>query len=294
MKQKNILISPIFYMGNKKKTIKNGLIDLFPNNINCFIDIFSGSGIVSMNTKAEKYFINDNDKYLYSLYKLFKNKTFEEIVNHINNRINEFGLARERTSHKTFEDNRKEIYKKSYYNFREYYNKNKNILDFYTLMYYSFSQQFRFNNKGDFNMPCGNDCFSDKNIEYIKNGVEFFNNKNVNIFNMDFRLIPLDTINQDDFVYLDPPYYNTTATYNENNGWNEKDENNLYEVCEQLNNKHIKFGMSNVFENKEIINHKLIDWCNKNNFNVHTFDKVSYSACGKGNSNAKEVFITNY
>ena len=43
-------------------------------------------------------------------------------------------------------------------------------LDFYTLMFYSFSQQFRFNNKGEFNMPCGNDCFSDKNKEYIRSG----------------------------------------------------------------------------------------------------------------------------
>ena len=34
-------------------------------------------------------------------------------------------------------------------------------------MFYSFSQQFRFNNKCDFNMPCGNDCFSEKNQEYF-------------------------------------------------------------------------------------------------------------------------------
>ena len=55
-------------------------------------------------------------------------------------------------------------------NFRKHYNENKNTLDFYTLMFYSFSQQFRFNNKGDFNMPCGNDCFSETNKEYILNG----------------------------------------------------------------------------------------------------------------------------
>ena len=41
-------------------------------------------------------------------------------------------------------------------------------------------------------------------------------------------------------------------------------------------------------------NTKIIEWCNKNNWNVYTFDKFSYMACGKGNSNAKEVFIRNY
>ena len=31
-----MIISPIFYMGNKKKLIKKGLIELFPKNINKF------------------------------------------------------------------------------------------------------------------------------------------------------------------------------------------------------------------------------------------------------------------
>lgn len=49
-----------------------------------------------------------------------------------------------------------------------------------------------------------------------------------------------------------------------------------------------------MFVNKNKENTKLIEWCYKNNFNVYTFDKFTYTACGKGNSNAKEVFITNY
>lgn len=77
-------------------------------------------------------------------------------------------------------------------------------------------------------------------------------------------------------------------------GWTENDENDLYGFCERLSENNIKWGMSNVFENKGIINQKLVDWCDKNNLNVYTFDKFTYMACGKGNSNAKEVFITNY
>ena len=281
-------------MGNKKKLIQKGMIGLFPKDIDCFIDIFAGSGVVSMNVFANEYYMNDIDKNLVNLYKLFKAKDNEAIINHINNRIDEYGLARERTSHKAFEDDRKERYKTAYYKLREEYNKSKNVLDFYTLMFYSFSQQFRFNDSGDFNMPCGNDCFSDKNKEYIKNGVDFFNKDNVHIFNMDFKSIPLDSIAKNDFVYLDPPYHNTTATYNENGGWNENNEDELYEMCKNFTTNGIKFGMSNVFENKGIRNQKLIDWCYKNDFNIYSFDKVTYSACGKGNSNAKEVFITNY
>lgn len=291
----DVIISPIFYMGNKKKLIKKNLIDLFPNNIDKMIDLFGGSAIVSMNTKANQYFINDTDEHLIELYNLFKNNKAEDIINHINMRIDEYGLARERTKRNEFKDKDKiEQYKKAYMSFRDYYNKNKNTLDFYTLMFYSFSQQFRFNSKGDFNMPCGNDCFSKTNEEYIKNGCNFFSGDNVFLFSNDFRSLKIDNLTDKDFVYLDPPYLNTTATYNENEGWTIKDEEDLYDLCESLNNKNIKFGLSNVFANKGVENTKIIEWCNKNNWNVYTFDKFSYMACGKGNSNAKEVFIRNY
>ena len=290
----DVIISPIFYMGNKKKLIKKNLINLFPDNINKMIDLFSGSAIVSMNTKANQYFINDTDEHLIELYNLFKNNKAEDIINHINMRIDEYGLARERTKRNEFKDKDKiEQYKKAYMSFRSDYNKDKNTLDFYTLMFYSFSQQFRFNSKGDFNMPCGNDCFSKTNEEYIKNGCNFFSSNDVYLFNNDFRSLKINNLTDKDFVYLDPPYLNTTATYNENDGWTVKDEDDLYDLCENLNNKNIKFGLSNVFANKGVENTKIIEWCNKNNWNVYTFDKFSYMACGKGNSNDEEVFIRN-
>ena len=284
-------------MGNKKKLINKGLIDLFPKDINTFYDLFAGSAIVSMNVEANKYFVNDIDYHLYELYAMFKVFSDDVIIRHIEDRIDEYGLARERTKRNEYKDKEKiEQYKAAYMKLRTEYNKYQgaNVLDFYTLMFYSFSQQFRFNSKGDFNMPCGNDCFSDKNREYISNGTKFFKRDNVKINNGDFQKLCVEELNKDDFVYLDPPYFNTTATYNENNGWSEDDENTLYSLCERLNENEIKFGISNVFENKNTKNQKLIDWCDKNKWNVYTFDKFTYMACGKGNSNAKEVFITNY
>ena len=290
-----LVISPIFYMGNKKKLIKKGLIELFPNNIDTMIELFGGSSIVSMNSTANNYFISDIDCNLVSLYKLFKYQNSDLIISHIKNRVDEYGLAKERTKRNEFKDKEKIIqYKNAYMSFRSFYNENKNVLDFYTLMFYSFSQQFRFNNKGDFNMPCGNDYFSELNEVYIKNGCNFFSKDNVHIGKSDFRSLNIDLLSSNDFVYLDPPYLNSTATYNEKNGWSEADEDDLYKLCEELNDKGIRFGLSNVFENKGVINHKLINWCNEKGWNIYTFDKFTYMACGKGNSNAKEVFITNY
>ena len=288
-------ISPIFYMGNKKKLINKGLIELFPENISMLVDLFAGSGVISMNTEASKYIINDIDINLIDLYNMFKFNEADTIIEHIENRIEEYGLAKERTKRNEFKDKEKiERYKKAYMSLRNDYNKNKTVLDFYTLMFYSFSQQFRFNNKGEFNMPCGNDCFSDKNKEYIRDGRNFFKNDNAIITNNDFRKLKISKLDNNSFVYLDPPYLDTTATYNEKGGWTIKDEQDLYNICEELNNNGIKFGMSNVFINKGKTNDKLIEWCHKNKWDVYTFDKFTYMACGKGNSNAKEVFIKNY
>lgn len=49
----DVIVSPIFYMGNKRRLIKKGLIDLFPKDINTFVDVFAGSAVVSMNTQAQ-------------------------------------------------------------------------------------------------------------------------------------------------------------------------------------------------------------------------------------------------
>lgn len=40
--------SPIFYMGNKHKLLKQ-IIPLFPDECDTFVDLFGGSGVVSMN-----------------------------------------------------------------------------------------------------------------------------------------------------------------------------------------------------------------------------------------------------
>lgn len=287
-------ISPIFYMGNKRRLIKRGLIDLFPEDINVLVEPFGGTGIISMNTTANKYLINDSNKFLYDLYSLFRTTDAETIINHIEKRIEEFNLPRERTKRNTFGDKEKiEQYKKAYMTFRKYCNENKNILDYYVLMFFAFSQQPRFNNKGEFNMPYGMDYFSNDNKRYIEDGCDFFSKNNVMIFNDDFKNFDMN-IEEKDFVYLDPPYLNTDAIYNGYNCWNKKDEKDLYEFCEELNRRNLKFGLSNMFSQRNNPNQMLIDWCNKNDWRVYNFKEMKYSACGKGNPNAKEVFICNY
>lgn len=76
-------------------------------------------------------------------------------------------------------------------------------------------------------------------------------------------------------------------------GWNIEDDYKLFELCEKINEKCVKWGISNVFENKGIKNEHLIEWCNKNNYKVYHLNR-NYNPFSRGNSNNDEVYICNY
>lgn len=282
--------SPIFYMGNKERLIKKGLIELFPNNINTFIDLFCGSGVVSLNVNAKNKILIDNDINIIDLINYFKNNNPNNVIKDVEEIINNYQLPTFSTDARKFKGDRN-IFKEKYNILKNDYNNSKSIKLLYVLNIFSNSHMLRFNSRGEFNMPFGNGYFTDKCKENILNNTY---NELTTLINSDFRDINIDLLKKDDFIYLDPPYLNTDATYNENKGWSINDENDLYKICEKLNNKGIKFGLSNVFQNKGIENKKIIQWCEDNDWNVYLFDKFTYCACGKGNADSKEVFITNY
>lgn len=290
----SVVVSPILYQGCKKKLIAKGLVKCFPSNIDTFYDLFSGSGIVSMNVKAKKYVLSDVNEHLFELYNAFKNLSSSKIINGICKRVEKYNLIKRSISNLHTNSESITKYKDGFNRLRKRYNKKHNIIDFITLMYYSFSQQFKFSNSGNYNATIGNRCFSDLSAIYVNNGCNFFSKDSVRLYNRKFSKINIDKIKKNDFVYLDPPYSNTSAVYNEKCGWTKKDDKKLFRFCEELNKRGIKFGISNVFENRGKKNKHLIKWCEKNNWYVRHFPNVRYSPCGNGASSNDEVFITNY
>ena len=55
--------------------------------------------------------------------------------------------------------------------------------------------------------------------------------KKIEFINSDFREFVIET-NDNALVYCDPPYFLGTASYNENGGWTEKDEEDLLKYFE--------------------------------------------------------------
>lgn len=107
-------------------------------------------GDVSINVNASLIVANDFDSHVIEIYKEFQKNSIKHILNHIENRIEEYDLSI--TNSDGFNKFR------NYYNSCEY----KNPLDLFVLICYSFNHQFRFNGNGGFNMPFGKErsCFN--------------------------------------------------------------------------------------------------------------------------------------
>lgn len=274
---KKYIKSPFNYVGNKHRLL-NQMLPLFPQNIDTFYDVFCGGLDVSINVKADWKIANDINYFVIEILQMFKETDSKELLRNINNVISEFNLSKEN--------------KESYYEFREYYNKNKKPLLLYVLMCYSFNYQFRFNSKHDYNNPAGTNRSSfNKNI---KSRLTSFKDKlfNIEFSTKNFREFDFSSIKSSDFVYCDPPYRSSVASYL--GGWTLDDDLDLFEILDELNDRKIKFALSNVFYNNGVANKELQEWSEK--YKVHELN-INYSNSNYHRNNigeTKEVLITNY
>lgn len=192
--------------------------------------------------------------------------------------------------------------KEKFLKLREDYNKklSEGISDYallYVLIVFSFNNQMRFNKKGEFNLPVGKRDFNSKMKNKLILFSEELKRKDVHFSVYDFRNIDLDELSVDTFIYCDPPYLITGATYNENGSWTERDEKDLHLFLDKANEKGFKFALSNVLVSKNKENSILKEWIKQRNYNCHHLDK-SYSNSNYQRKNKKsiseEVLITNY
>jgi len=169
---------------------------------------------------------------------------------------------------------------------------------FYTLICHSFSNQIRFNSKNEFNMPYGKRDFN-KNIRInLKAFLDKLHKIDIEFTNLDFREVNISNLTKSDFLYADPPYLITCATYNEKNGWKDKDERDLLNLLNKLNENNVRFALSNVLESKGNSNDILKEWIKNKGYNVYKlnakYGNANYQRVDKNDSTTIEVLITNY
>jgi site-specific DNA-adenine methylase len=116
-------------------------------------------------------------------------------------------------------------------------------------------------------------------------------------FCQDFRNFDTRPLTKSSLVYCDPPYLITCATYNEQDGWNEQCEYDLYALLDALDKRGIKFALSNVLSNKGKTNDLLMEWLEGRNYGVihlnYSYSNSNYHTKDKTDS-TDEVLIVNY
>ena len=266
------------------------ILPLFPKRIRTFIDLFCGGANVGMNVKSKKVVFNDNLSYLIDLYRAFQTIPKAEILQHIENRISDLALSM------TNEE--------GYLALRNLYNNQRNPLDLFVLIAYSFNHQIRFNNSHLFNNPFGRDRSSFNN-RMRSNLIDFLDKLAVSDASFScgsFDGFDLSELTEEDFLYCDPPYLITTGTYNDGkrgfSGWNEGEERKLLSLLKTVDENGLRFALSNVLIHKGKTNDILIEWVNENKYNVFHLNKdysnSSYHTIDRDKTASDEVLITNY
>lgn len=278
MKNKYIK-SPLNFTGGKYKLLKQ-ILPLFPNRINAFVDLFGGGFNVGINVNAEYIVYNDISKPIVDLLSYLKDNDIEDLLQEIDSYIEKYNLSKKN--------------KEGFLALREDYNSGERTpTKFYTLLCYAFNNQIRFNKNNEYNMPFGKDrsSFNPTLRQRFNDFVKALHNKDCYFSNVSFSEFNFEDFDSDDFVYCDPPYLNSVASYNEQGGWTEECEKNLLELLDKLNDKGVKFALSN---NLKYGNPLLDKW--KDKYNV-CYLNCDYSNCNyhkKDKNKDIEILITNY
>lgn len=293
------------YTGAKFKLLPQ-LLPLFPyrDEYNNFIDLFAGGGSVAINVQSNnQIYVNDIEEHIIQVFELFQEKTYEEILNKINQMIAKYNLSNTKKNGYEYYGLNSSIgvgkYNKPFFmELRKDFNQGTlsytdRLVAFYLLTVFGFNNQVRFNSKGEYNLPVGKRDFNSSMERKLKKFHEVLNEKEFVFTKKDFREFNL--LERNDFIYADPPYRITTASYNENGNWSLKDDLDLFEFLDTADRRGLKFAMSNVVSHKGRENTELLEWAGK--YTVHYLDfnynNSNYQSKARGGV-TEEVLVTNY
>ena len=183
--------------------------------------------------------------------------------------------------------------KDDYYKIRKSYSKGNELEKAAMFIYLnrtSFNGIYRVNLKGEYNVPYG---FKNYKILFNYDKIVNLSNKlkNAIIYHCDFEET-LKNVKKGDLVYLDPPY---TVSSNKDSfiKYNEKlfdwkNQERLAAYIEMLNNRNVKFILSNAFHEK------VVDLYGRFG-NIHIFNRSSVVGGKKAKRGSfKEIIIKNY
>lgn len=276
--------NPLSYPGNKNKLLKEIIPELLERDN--FVDVFCGSGVVGINSKSNFVYLNDISTWATAIIETLYKDSFDKVTSEIESRISLYNLTYSRKHEKGFykefkHEGLSKYNKEGYSKLKESFNKTHDIYDLIVLQIYGFNHYIRFNKKNEFNVPVGKVDFSESIYVDLKKFMDLLKTKKIFFSNKDYCDPSLYDKNEA-IYYFDPPYLITTAPYN--GDWNIEQERKLLSLLDELDEKGMKFALSNVFLSNGKTNDILIEWAK--NYNVSIF-KRQYR-----NANYQKINIT--
>ena len=270
------LLKPfVKWVGGKRQLIDE-IYKHIPRDIQTYYEPFVGGGAVFFSLRPEKYVINDINEELINLYQVIKDDV-EGLISRMKAYRNEekfFYMVRnlDRTGAlKNYTD--RERAARSLYLNRTCYN-----------------GLYRVNRQGHFNAPFGRykrPLLVDEQL--LRANSCYLKGAKGSILNRDFADAIKDACSNS-FVYLDPPYdpiSQTSFTQYTSGGFDKAAQVRLKTVCDQLNQKSVRFLLSN--SSTEFI-HDLY-----RSYNIEIIKaRRNISSLGNGRGVVDEVLIRNY
>lgn len=276
---KNYIKTPLNYTGNKFRLLEQ-LHSHFPKQINTMVDLFCGGTTVGLNTECKEVYFIDNEPRVIGLLQFFYQENFETLLNDIENIIDIYGLSNSyrkgyafyklKINDKNSNNGLKEYNSKAFYQLRADYNAlldktcRKSYIMLYILLLYGFNNDLRFNAKGEFNLPVGKTDLNKTNVEKLRHYMLKIKAIKPHYICADFSSKEVEEVLAiADFIYMDPPYLITNATYNEANKWDNLSEHKLLALLDKLILENKQFILSNVLSKKNRMNEPLFYWTQK-------------------------------
>lgn len=157
---------------------------------------------------------------------------------------------------------------------------------------YAYSAMFRYNDKGEFNVPYGGIAYNSKHmkkkLDYYRSATLLKHFEDTTVYNLDFEDFFHQTEpKEDDFIFLDPPYDSEFSTYAKN-AFTRRDQERLANWL--INECHAKWML--IIKNTDFI-YGL--YANHEGINIRSFDKkYTVSFMNRNDKNVEHLLITNY
>ena len=201
------MFEPVIKWSGSKRSQAEEIIKYFPKEIDTYYEPFIGGGsmmrtLIDDDTiKVKSIVCSDINEDLINLWNCIKND-FEGVYFHYKTLWNELN-----------KDENKERKKEFFNTIRARYNKERNPLDFMFIMRTTTNGMPRYNSNGEFNNSfhiTRDGIIPDKLYKILEEWSYKLNKKNVKFIVSDYKDI---TPQENDFIYMDPPYANTKGMY---------------------------------------------------------------------------------